>query len=165
MEKSLDRAQGRFEQMREQFRAAHLPPDLAYVVLVESALVNGRESPRGALGLWQLLPATARQYGLRVDAEVDERLDPRRSTEAAARHIRSLILEFGSGSSVMLALAAYNSGAMRVKRAVRRVEDPIAQRNFWYLYASQTLPAETREYVPKILAGIVIGRNPKRFGF
>lgn len=165
MRRALVRSRDRFDQMRTQFQAARLPPDLAYLVLVESALINGRSSSRGAVGLWQLLPATARDYGLTVNAETDERLDPTLSTEAAARHMRSLILEFGSGSSVLLALAAYNSGATRVKSAVRRVDDPIAQRNFWYLYASQSLPAETREYVPKVLAAIVIGRNPERFGF
>ncbi|MBI1354422.1 MAG: transglycosylase SLT domain-containing protein [Acidobacteria bacterium] len=165
MRQALDRARGRFERMQSQFEEANLPPDLAYVVLAESALVNHRESGAGAVGLWQLTPVTARELGLRVNAEIDERLDPDRSTEAAARYLRSLILEFGSGSSVLLALAAYNSGPTRVKRAVLRVEDPIAQRNFWYLYASETLPSETREYVPKILAAIVIGRNPERFGF
>jgi len=165
MRRALVRSRDRFEQMRSQFEAAHLPPDLAYLVLVESELLNGRSSGRGAAGLWQLLPATARDYGLQVNAEVDERLDAGRSTEAAARHLRSLILEFGSGSSVLLAVAAYNGGATRVKSAVRRVEDPIAQRNFWYLYASRNLPSETLEYVPKVLAAIVIGRNPDRFGF
>ncbi len=165
MRRALVRSRDRFERMRAQFENAHLPPDLAYLVLVESELLNGRSSGRGAAGLWQLLPGTARQYGLEVNAETDERLDPLRSTEAAARHMRSLILEFGSGSSVLLALAAYNGGAARVKSAVRRVEDPIAQRNFWYLYASRNLPAETLEYVPKVLAAIVIGRNPDRFGF
>ena len=165
MQRALGRSRDRFQQMRTYFEAANLPPDLAYMVLVESELVNHRQSHRGARGLWQLLPATARQYGLQVTDEQDERLDPQRATEAAARHIRSLILDFGSGSSVLLALAAYNGGAARVKRAVRQVEDPIAQRNFWYLYATQSLPAETREYVPKVLAAIVIGRNPERFGF
>ena len=165
MRQALERARGRFQQMREVFEAHNLPPDLAYVALAESALVNGRHSRAGGAGLWQLTPDTARQLGLRVDRDADERLDPDRSTNAAARYLRSLILELGSGSSVLLALAAYNSGPTRVKQAVLRVEDPIAQRNFWYLYASKTLPAETREYVPKILAAIVIGRNPERFGF
>ncbi len=65
----------------------------------------------------------------------------------------------------MLALAAYNLGPTRVKQAITKVEDPIKQRNFWYLYRVRALPQETREYVPKIIAAIVIGRNPARFGF
>jgi membrane-bound lytic murein transglycosylase D len=65
----------------------------------------------------------------------------------------------------MLALAAYNVGPSKVKRVVRDVKDPIKQRNFWYLYRIRALPAETREYVPKIIAGMIIGRNPEHFGF
>jgi membrane-bound lytic murein transglycosylase D len=66
----------------------------------------------------------------------------------------------------MLALAAYNLGPARVKQAVlKSVEDPIKQRNFWYLYRVRALPAETREFVPKVFAAIVVGRNPERFGF
>jgi membrane-bound lytic murein transglycosylase D len=96
---------------------------------------------------------------------VDERLDLRKATRAGCRYLRNLILDFGAGSSVMLALAAYNLGPTRVKQAITKVEDPIKQRNFWYLYRARALPAETREYVPKVFAAIIIGRNPDRFGF
>ena len=88
-----------------------------------------------------------------------------KSTQAACKYIRDLILDFGSGSSVMLALAAYNLGPSKVKQAIRRVEDPIKQRNFWYLYHVRALPSETREYVPKVIAAMIIGRQPKRYGF
>jgi len=109
---------------------------------------------------------TARAYGLRVDSQVDEREDRVKSTVAAAKYLRDLILDFGTGSSVMLALAAYNSGAAAVKQAVvRNVRDPIKQRNFWYLYRRKALPLETREYVPKVFAAILIGRAPEQFGF
>jgi membrane-bound lytic murein transglycosylase D len=65
----------------------------------------------------------------------------------------------------MLALAAYNLGPGKVKRAMRTVNDPIKQRNFWYLYRTKALPAETREYIPKTIAAIIIGRNPEKLGF
>ena len=135
------------------------------MVLMESAFISERSSAQGPAGYWQFTPPTARAYGLTVDEVVDERLDLEKSTQAAGRYIRELIPDFGSGSSVMLALAAYNIGPGKVKRAVRSVKDPIKQRNFWYLYRVRALPAETREYIPKTIASIIIGRNPKRFGF
>jgi pSer/pThr/pTyr-binding forkhead associated (FHA) protein len=147
------------------FEQEKLPPDLAYMVLVESAFIAQSESPKGAAGLWQFTPATARAYGMRVSGRVDERLDIEKSTRAASRYVRELILDFGAGSSVMLALAAYNLGPTKVRQAVRRIEDPIKQRNFWYLYRVRALPLETRQYVPKIVAAIIIGRNLERFGF
>jgi hypothetical protein len=165
MERALGRARKDLDNMRAAFRSENLPEDLAYMVLVESAFIAGNESAAGAVGLWQFTEVTARAYGLRVDESVDERLDPAKSTTAACRYIRELILDFGSGSSVMLALAAFNLGPGKVKKAVRQVDDPIKQRNFWYLYRVRALPQETREYVPKIIAAIIIGRNPDRFRF
>jgi pSer/pThr/pTyr-binding forkhead associated (FHA) protein len=165
MTRLLGRARKDLEVVRSVLRSENLPPDLAYMILVESAFISGDESAAGAAGLWQFTAPTARAYGMKVDDQVDERLDIRKSTRAASRYIRDLILEFGAGSSVMLALAAYNVGPSKVKRVVRDVKDPIKQRNFWYLYRIRALPAETREYVPKIIAGIIIGRNPEHFGF
>ncbi len=152
-------------QMQEIFRKENLPPDLVYMVLVESRFADQSTSQKGAAGLWQFMPSTARAFGMKVDSGVDERRDLVKSTKAAARYIRNLILEFGSGSSVMLALAAYNAGPATVKRAVRKIRDPIKQRNFWYLYRIRALPVETRQYVPKIIAAIIVGRNLDKFGF
>jgi pSer/pThr/pTyr-binding forkhead associated (FHA) protein len=165
MERLLGRAHKELQVIRSTLLADNLPPDLAYVVLVESAFISDGESSAGAVGIWQFTPETARTYGMRVDDEVDERLDILKSTRGASRYIRDLILDFGSGSSVMLALAAYNVGPSKVKRAIRNVSDPIKQRNFWYLYRIRALPAETREYIPKIFAAMIIGRNPAQFGF
>jgi hypothetical protein len=165
MERALGRARGQLDRMRELVQQNNLPADLAYVALVESAFINGRTSHADAAGLWQFRPETAQQFGLVVNDEVDERFDVEKSTHAAARYIRSLILEFGAGHSVMLALAAYNTGPTRVRQAVRKVQDPIKQRNFWHLYRVGALPRETREYVPKTFAAIIIGRNPQEFGF
>ena len=152
--------------MQNILKQEQLPPDLAFIPLVESALAPNESSSAGARGPWQFTPATARNFGLRVDKNVDERTDLVKSTRASAKYLRELLLDFGAGSSVMLALAAYNSGQARVKNAVMNtVKDPIKQRNFWYLYRVNALPNETREYVPRVVAAMVIGRNPHRFGF
>jgi soluble lytic murein transglycosylase-like protein len=165
MARALGEASQEMQTMRQIFEQNNLPPDLIYIVLVESALTGDRASPAGAVGLWQFTPATAREYGLRVGGGVDERLDATKSTRAACKYIRNLILDFGAGSSVMLALAAYNLGPSRVKAAVRKVNDPIKQRSFWYLYRVRAVPPETREYVPKVIAAMIIGRHPERHGF
>ncbi|MSO23810.1 MAG: FHA domain-containing protein [Acidobacteria bacterium] len=165
MERALGRSRTELEEVRRQLESDNLPPDLAYMVLVESAFIGGSTSSAGAAGLWQFTPTTAKAYGLKVGNGIDERLDARKSTAAAGRYIRELILDFGSGSSVMLALAAYNSGPSQVKRAIRTVSDPIKQRDFWYLYRTKALPPETREYIPKTIGVIIIGRHPARFGF
>ena len=153
------------ERIREILAEHNLPQDLAYMVLVESGFLHSSESREGAAGLWQFTKVTARNYGMKVSDTVDERLDLSKSTVAASRYLRDLILDFGTGSSVMLAIAAYNGGAERVRRAVRSLKDPIKQRNFWHLYRTGLLPEETREYVPKVIAATIIGRNPERFGF
>ncbi len=166
MEHALSEASGKVDIMRQILKQEELPPDFAWVPLVESALAPRQSSGAGASGPWQFTASTARAYGLRVDEQVDERFNLRKSTRAGCRYLRDLILDFGAGSSVMLALAAYNIGPGKVKQAVQKsVKDPIKQRNFWYLYRVRALPAETREYVPKVFAAILIGRNPAHFGF
>jgi len=164
--RALNQAAGQIETIKGILREEQLPEDLAYIPLVESALTSDEASAAGAVGPWQFTRATAKAYGLRVDGTVDERKDLVKSTRATCKYLRDLILDFGAGSSVMLALAAYDSGTTKVKQAVSRtVRDPIKQRNFWYLYRAQALPLETREYVPKVFAAILIGREPHHFGF
>lgn len=166
MDRALNQASGEIDTIRRILDEHHLPPDLAYLPLVESALTTGKTSAAGAVGPWQFTEPTARAYGLRVDARIDQRKNLADSTTAACKYLRDLILDFGTGSSVMLALAAYDSGAAKVKQAVdRNVRDPIKQRNFWYLYRRRALPLETREYVPKVFAAMLIGRDPRHFGF
>jgi soluble lytic murein transglycosylase-like protein len=165
MERALGAARKNMDMMRRIFEQNNLPPDLAYIVLVESGLGARGVSSAGAVGLWQFTPETARAYGLKVNDAVDERLNAAKSTQAACKYIRDLILDFGSGSSVMLALAAYNLGPAKVKAAVRRVNDPIKQRSFWYLYRVRAVPPETRAYVPKVIAAMLIARHPDRYGF
>ena len=165
MERALGKEREALVTMRATLEKNHLPADLAFIVLVESGFRFRSRSHAGAAGPWQLVAPTARHYGLRVDKTVDERYDVEKSTVAASKYMRKLIADFGAGSSFMLALAAYNMGPTKVRRIIRRVENPIKQRDFWYLYRTRAFPEETREYVPKIFAAIIVGRNPERFGF
>ncbi|MBM3774498.1 MAG: hypothetical protein FJW37_04970 [Acidobacteria bacterium] len=165
IERALGQRRGQLEAVRRLLEQEKLPPDLAYITLVESTFDPAGESAAGAAGVWQFTAATARAYGLRVTPQIDERLDLNKSTRVACRYLRELILDFGAGTSVMLALAAYNLGPAKVKQAVRKVEDPIRQRNFWHLYRVRALPPETRQFVPKVFAVILISRHPERFGF
>jgi soluble lytic murein transglycosylase-like protein len=165
MQRALGKSRKDMDVMRRIFEQNSLPPDFTYIVLVESGLSRDDVSSAGAAGFWQFTPPTAKAYGLKVNATVDERLDVQKSTRAACKYFRDLILDFGSGSSVMLALAAYNLGPAKVKSAVRKVSDPIKQRNFWYLYRVRAVPPETRQYVPKVIAVMIIARNPNSFGF
>lgn len=135
-----------------------VPPEMYYLGMIESGYASQARSHAKAVGIWQFMAPTARQYGLRVDKFVDERLDIRKSTKAAARYLKNLEREFGSW---YLAMAAYNCGEGRVRRAVRRH----GTRDFWTLAKRRALPAETVEYVPKFQAAMHIARNPARYGF
>ena len=142
------------------FSAQGLPPELAYVPLVESAFRPDAMSRASAKGVWQFMKGTAVENGLRNDWYVDERSNPEKATMAAANYLKSLGDTFGG--DWQLALASYNSGPGRVQQAIKRV----GVANFWSLAAKPTaLPRETREYVPMILAAIVIARNPAQYGF
>jgi len=129
-----------------------VPAELIYVVLVESSFKNKAMSPGGAGGYWQLLRSTARSLGLRVDSWVDERMDPVKSTEAAAKYLRSLYDRYQSWP---LALAAYNAGDGPVQKAIRKC----GTKDFWTICKKGSLPRITRAYVPKILAAIKIARD------
>ena len=143
------------------FRAEGLPLDLAYVPLIESAFKPNALSRAKAKGVWQFMAGTATENGLRQDWFIDERSDPEKATVAAAKYLRTLSKMFDGDWH--LALASYNGGPGRMQRAINRaggVDD------FWNLAARKNLlPRETREYVPMILAAIVIARNPAQYGF
>jgi membrane-bound lytic murein transglycosylase D len=146
--------------IQDVFRAEGLPLDLAYVPLIESAFRPNAVSRAKATGVWQFMAGTAFEHGLKRDWYVDERSDPEKATKAAARYLLRLSGLFDGDWH--LALASYNGGPGLVQRAMRRsgLDD------FWSLSGKpRLLPRETREYVPMILAAIVIARNPVQYGF
>ena len=122
-----------------------VPADLAAVILVESGGRADALSPKGARGLWQLMPDTARRYGLHVDEMRDDRLDLFSATDAAARYLHDLYAEFGDWK---LALAAYNTGEANVGSAILKAHT----QDFDQLTSLRMLPLETRNYVPLVLA-------------
>lgn len=135
-----------------------VPPELYYLAMVESGFARKARSNASAVGVWQFIAPTARRYGLRVDREVDERLDLIRSTRAAARYLKDMKDDFGSW---YLAMAGYNCGENRVRKAIRRHRT----RDYWKLVRLGALPSETSNYVPKFQAAMQISRAPERFGF
>ena len=152
----------------KEFSALGLPEEMAYVAWTESQFDPLAQSPAGARGMWQFMDFRAREFGLKVDRRVDERIDVAKETKAAARYLANLLAEFGE-DSFMLAIASYNKG----ENGMRRVLHQIAQepggfrkdkRDFWHLYRLKKLPDETMEYVPQILAAAIIGNNAKRYG-
>jgi membrane-bound lytic murein transglycosylase D len=146
--------------IQEEFRAKGLPLDLAYIPLIESAFKNTARSRVKAQGMWQFMSYTGREHGLTLNWYVDERSDPEKATKAAAQYLKTLGKMFGNNWH--LAMASYNGGPGRVQRAIRRS----GKKDFWTLTAtSKYLPRETREYVPMILAAIVIAKNPAQYGF
>ena len=122
-----------------------IPVELASVIVVESGARPNALSPKGALGIWQLMPDTARRYGLKVTPGSDQRLDAEKSTRAAARYLRDLYQQFGSWP---LALAAYNAGEQAVQHAIEHTGNS----DFLQLSNLRLLPQETRSYVPAVLS-------------
>ena len=141
------------------FRAEGLPLDLAYIPLIESAFKPSALSRAKARGVWQFMRGTALENGLKADWYLDERADPVKATQAAAKYLKTL---FNSFEDWHLAMASYNGGPGRVRRALTRSR----QNDFWKLTSStRWLPRETREYVPMILAAVIIAKNPAQYGF
>ena len=158
VERWLGRSGRYAEMIQGVLRSKGLPEDLMFTAMIESGFNPVAVSRAGAKGLWQFMAPTARRYGLRVDRWVDERLDPEKSTVAAASYLRDLHAMFGSWE---LAKAAYNAGEMKVIRAMKALKTS----DFWELTRSSVLRAETKNFVPAIQAATLIGRQPERYGF
>jgi membrane-bound lytic murein transglycosylase D len=151
--------------IRARLRAVGLPENMTYLALVESWFNPHAYSTAAAVGVWQFMAGTGRGMGLRVDWWVDERRDPVRSTEAAARLLKSMRDQFGS---LYLAAAAYNGGEGRVSRGLARyagaLEGVEGDDRFFALADKSYLRRETRDYVPKIIAAALVGEEPARYG-
>jgi membrane-bound lytic murein transglycosylase D len=160
MDATLDRSVQYIPMIQDVFRSEGLPLDLAYVPIVESAFKPTALSRASAKGMWQFIQSTAVENGLQQNWFLDERSDPEKATHAAAQYLKSLADQFDGDWN--LALASYNAGPGRIEGAIKRSKTT----DYWKMSAStRYLPRDTREYVPMILAAVIIARNPTRYGF
>ncbi|NOX26183.1 MAG: LysM peptidoglycan-binding domain-containing protein [Deltaproteobacteria bacterium] len=150
---------GRYLPMiKSQLRASGLPEDLAYLPMIESGYSLTAYSRARAVGPWQFIRSTALNYGLTVNHYEDDRRDPLKSTQAACRYLADL---YGQFKSWPLAVAAYNAGEGKIARAVRMYKT----HDFWEIARHSYLTVETKRYVPKLTAAIIIATNPEKYGF
>jgi membrane-bound lytic murein transglycosylase D len=149
---------GRYRAMIQRVMAEEgVPQDLIYLAVAESGFQPRAVNPRSrAGGIWQFMPTG--QYGLAKNNYLDERFDPEKSTRAYARYMKFLYDQLGDW---YLAMAAYDWGAGNVQRAVEKT----GYADFWELYKRHNLPGETQNYVPEILAAIIIANHPTQYGF
>lgn len=155
MSQMLGLAQYYFPIFEETFHRYGLPEELKYMAVIESALNPVAVSRAGAKGMWQFMYTTGKSYGLTINSYVDERLDPVKSADAAARYLRDSYGVFGDWN---LAISSYNCGAGNVSKAIRRS----GSRNFWDIY--DFLPRETRGYVPAFVGAMYAFRYYKEHG-
>ena len=157
MEQGLRRS-GRFMKIaRDTFRQMGVPEDVTWLGQIESGWSPKARSWAAASGLWQFVPSSGLQYGLRQTAWVDERNGIEKPTAASARYLKDLSKRYNG--DWLLAMAAYNTGALNVDRAISRA----GEANYWKIYPY--IAQETRDYVPKILAAIMIAKDPEKYGF
>ncbi len=143
----------------EILREEGLPEDLAFIAMIESGFNPRAYSSARAVGVWQFMPRTGRHFGLNSNWWVDERRDPEKATHAAAKYLKILYKRFNSWE---LAAASYNAGEGRVAKALRRYRTD----DYWELVKHRrSLKLETRDYVPKLMAAMMIAKNPEHYGF
>ena len=154
----LERSTKYLPMIRRELTAAGLPQDLAYLAMIESGYNPSAYSHAHAAGLWQFIRGTGRLYGLRIDSWVDERREPEKATKAAAAYLKNLYERFGDWQ---LAVAGYNAGEGKIEKAIKKYNS----RDFWELAQHKYLRLETKRYVPKLIAAIIIAKNPEKYGF
>jgi membrane-bound lytic murein transglycosylase D len=134
-----------------------MPLEIKYLAIIESGLDPQIRSRVGAMGLWQFMPATGGMYGMRINSDVDDRMDPDHSTESAAKYLKSLYRMFGDWE---VAMAAYNCGPGNVRKAIRRSG---GKKKFWEIY--NYLPKETRSYIPQFQAMLYLLNHLEEHNF
>lgn len=154
----LERSTKHMPYIQNELAQAGLPQDLGYMVMIESGFNSNAISTADAVGPWQFIEATGKRYGLRVTPWLDERRDLEKSTRAAIRYLTDLHREF---KSWYLVAASYNMGENGLRRQVQKH----ATHDFWKLAEKKAIPQETIDYVPKILAAMLIAKAPSLYGF
>ena len=148
MKMVLARKEQYFPMYEETMKDYGMPVEIQHLSIIESGLDPKIKSHMGAMGLWQFMPATGREYGMEVNPDIDDRMDPEKSTKAAAKYLKALYKMFGNWE---VALAAYNCGPGNVRKAIRHSG---GKNTFWGIY--DYLPKETRSYVPQFQAMLYI---------
>jgi membrane-bound lytic murein transglycosylase D len=146
-----------FPLFEETLKKHEMPAEIEYLSIVESGLDPQIKSRVGAMGLWQFMPATGKMYGMNVNSDVDDRMDPELSTDAAAKYLKSLYRMFGDWE---VAMAAYNCGPGNVRKAIRKSG---GKTTFWGIY--DHLPKETRSYVPQVQAFLYVLNHLEEHNF
>jgi membrane-bound lytic murein transglycosylase D len=144
--------------IQAELQRANLPMDLAFMVMIESGFSSTAVSHADAVGPWQFIEPTGNRYGLHKSWWLDERRDLKKSTLAAIRYLKDLHDEFGSW---YLVAASYNMGESGLRRQIKKY----STKDYWNLVKLGALPVETQEYVPKILAAMLIAKAPNLYGF
>ncbi len=155
----LSRSTRYIPMMKEVFKRKGMPEDLVYVAMIESGFQMHARSFANAVGPWQFMSGTGRNYSLRIDQWIDERREPFKATVAAALYLKELSGIFNG--DWYLAAAGYNAGENKILRAI----DMYDTDDFWELSRGSYLKRETKEYVPKLLAAAIIAKNPTHYGF
>lgn len=154
----LERSTLHMPRIQTELARAGLPQDLAFMVMIESGFNPVAVSHAAAVGPWQFIESTGKRYGLKVTPWLDERRDWDKATRAAIGYLTDLHREFGSW---YLVAASYNMGENGLRRQIKRHKT----RDFWKLAELRALPKETIDYVPKILAAMIISKAPALYGF
>ncbi len=144
--------------IEKELEEAGLPKDLVYLAMIESGYNERACSGANAIGLWQFMQATGQQYDLHIDKYLDERRDPIKSTKAAVSYLSDLYKEFDDW---YLAVAAYNGGPGTIRSGLKKYKVD----NFWELASKDHLHLETKRYVPKLIAALLIAKDPEKYGF